>query len=98
MDQTDDPRALILAALRARGGFAISGNRESWSDVILRGGRWIFRRGDALAGGVPELESELSDDEVLARWSNAVANVAGIYGREALALTPAEVWRRMNGA
>ncbi len=70
-----EARTAILAAARQHGPIGLTGNRESWSQLVWQGGDWWLHFGDH--GGAP-MQSRLSEDQALARLRERYAPGAGL--------------------
>lgn len=91
-DATEDAAEIdrrILAILAQRRELTISGNRESYSELRFRDGRWFYVQGDPLEGS--ETEYGADESTVLSHARGVVRNAQGIYGPDRGEVTQAEV-------
>ena len=84
----EEARALCLARVRARGGLTLSGNRESWSRLVVRDGELFHESGDVGDGRVHV--RDLGEEEAWSMIRDRVFEDMGLWRREERAVVTPE--------
>ena len=86
----------ILKLVAARGGMTISANREGYSTLHFRDGKWSMTYGDPMTG--EESTSSVGEDSALSAIRSRVRDRMGKYGPDRGEVSWAEIlqWLQEN--